>query len=132
MSLEMDWTTLRNQPNNYDGNKFEEYFMTVIKRDRKASSEDLVKAIGEFVVLLRTQKEDEAIVDLNRAAALIGASEPDSDDFSKGISIVLDAFNGDHELIAYTLAKLTNDWTIADQLAMASTRVLNLAKRMRN
>ena len=105
--------------------------MSIIKRDRKASSEDLVKAISEFVVLLRKQKEDEAILDLNRAAALIGGSDVSSDDFSRGIAIVIDAFEGDHELGAYTTAKLTDNWTDADQLAIASTRVLSLAKRIK-
>jgi hypothetical protein len=106
--------------------------MTVIKRDRKTTVEEFIKAIEQFVVLLRTQDEDDAIRALNGAAAQLGTCSPTSKDFRDAISLIIDAFEGDHELSAYTLTRKNIDtWTDADDLSLASSKVLSMAMRLR-
>ena len=106
--------------------------MTVIKRNRENSSKDLVQAVEQFTVLLKDQDEDEAIADLASAANAIGRSEPGSDEHRSAVNTIVEAFEGDHELSAYILAKPNADeWTTTEQLSSAATRVLNLARRLR-
>ncbi len=106
--------------------------MTVIKRDRKQTTNELVKAIEAFVKLLRNQGEEAAVRDLNKAAALLGTSEPGTKENREAIQIVIDAFDGEHELNSYThTRKNTDEWTEADELSLASSRVLSLTRRMR-
>ncbi len=105
---------------------------TVIKRSQKSSSDDLVKAIGEFCALLEGQNEDDAIADLKGAGEVLLTSQPQEPSHREAIRVIIDAFEGDHELAAYTLHKSKDpgSWTVADQLCAASSRVLSLAKRM--
>jgi hypothetical protein len=106
--------------------------MTVIKRDRKNSSSDLIVALDKLIPLLRDQKEDEAIADLAQARTLLQSSEPGSESHNKAVGIVLDAFEGDHELSAYTHQRAgATDWTEFEELSLASNRVLSLARRIR-
>lgn len=106
--------------------------MTVIKRDRKNSSADLIVAIEKLIPLLQDQKEDDAISDLAKAQNLLRNAEPGSPDHNQAVSIIIDAFEGDHELAAYTHQRAgATDWTEFEELSLASSRVLSLARRMR-
>ena len=107
--------------------------MSVIKRSRQASSGDLVKAIEELVVLLKDQKEDEAIEALNICVGVLRESEAGSDEHKSAIAGVIDAFEGEHELMAYTIQREGSEgkWTLVEQLADASSRVISLANRMK-
>ena len=56
-------------------------------------------------------------------------------DLSKGnqkaaIEAIIDAFEGDHELIAYTHQRDSREWTEVEELSQASSRVITLARRM--
>ena len=44
---------------------------------------------------------------------------------------VVEAFDGDLELIAYTFTREGHEWSEAEQLSLASSRVLSLARRLR-
>lgn len=101
--------------------------MTVIKRDRKASAKSLIPAIDKLCILLATQGEDEAIEDLNKAKALIEQNE-----VKQAIDIIIDAFEDEHELMAYTLQREGQQWTEVEELSQASSRVLSLARRIRS
>ena len=107
--------------------------MTVIKRGKKDSHKDLINALGEFIDLLESQKEDEAIADLRIAKNEIMAATVGSDGYKKSIAKIIEAFEGEHELMAYTISRKggEGEWTVADQLCTASSRVLNLATRMK-
>ena len=106
--------------------------MTIIKRDRKNSSADLVVAIEKLIPLLRDQHEDEAIADLEKARQLLTGHAPGSDTHQEAVRLVIDAFEGDHELSAYTHQRAgATDWTEVEELSLASNRVLSLARRMR-
>jgi hypothetical protein len=106
--------------------------MTIIKRDRKNSSADLVVAIEKLIPLLRDQNEDDAITDLQRASQLLNDHSPGSSSHQEAIRMVIDAFEGDHELSAYTHQRAgATDWTEVEELSLASNRVLSLARRMR-
>lgn len=104
--------------------------MTVIKRDAKSSSEDLLVAIEKLIPLLKDQGDDDAAEDLADVSVALTKTTSGTSAHKELIARVIDAFEGDHELIAYTLHKSTNDWSEADQLAQASSRVLNLARRI--
>jgi hypothetical protein len=105
----------------------------IIKRDRKESAADLVTAIDELNPLLEDQGEDEAVVHLKKAAAALKRSTIGTDDYRRAIDDVIDAFEGDLELSAYTHArKDSKEWTAAEELTIASCRVLNLARRMKS
>ena len=103
--------------------------MSVIKRDRNSSKTDLTQSIYKLCYLLEGQKEFEAVEDLKKAATLLSSNEPGSEDFVKGVEIVIDAFEGDHELMAYTFQRDTDKWTEVEELANQSSRVLTLARR---
>jgi hypothetical protein len=107
--------------------------MAIIKRGKKDNQKDLINALAEFAELLESQNEDEAIADLLKAKEIIMTSTPESDSFKKAISSIIDAFEGDHELMAYTHARKGGggEWTIADQLCTTSSRVFNLAQRFK-
>jgi hypothetical protein len=106
--------------------------MTVIKRDRNASGKDLIEAIEKFSDLLETQSEDDAIADLRSAGQKLKSSQPGSTGHKDAVKTIIDAFEGDHELSAYILEKVDpSSWTESDELSVAATRVLNLARRLR-
>ena len=105
--------------------------MTVIKRDRKDSAADLVVAIEKLVPMLDDQDEEDAAKDLREIAANLKRCAPGSADHKKNIERIIDAFEGDHELISYTYQRPNaTDWSAAEELSIASSRVLNLARRM--
>ena len=103
--------------------------MSVIKRDRNSSKSDLTQSIYKLCYLLEGQKEFEAVEDLKKAAGLLSSNELGSDNFNQAIEIVIDAFEGEHELMAYTFQRETKQWTEVEELANQSSRVLTLARR---
>ena len=106
--------------------------MTIIKRDRKDSALDLVAAIDKLNPLLAEQGEHDAVIDLKKISGDLKRSQVGTDGFKSAIESLIDAFEGDHELIAYThQRKDSSEWTPAEELAIASCRVLNLARRMK-
>lgn len=106
--------------------------MTVIKRNRQDSCEDLVAAIAELIPLLKDQKETEAAADLGEAAETLKSAKGGSPEQKAAVGKVVDAFEGDHELISYTYTRegSAGQWTEVEQLAHASARVISLARRM--
>ena len=106
--------------------------MTIIKRDRKDSASDLVAAIDKLNPLLAEQGEHDAVVDLKRISQSLKRAQVGTDGYKALVDEVIDAFEGDHELAAYThQRKDSSEWTAAEELAVASCRVLNLARRMK-
>jgi chaperonin GroEL (HSP60 family) len=106
--------------------------MAVIKRGKKETVAELVKSIDQLVRLLRNQNEDDAIRDLNRAAATLATSDLQSDQFAEALALVVDCFEGEHDLAVYTAPKRNQEeWTEADELGLASSKVLSLARRIR-
>ena len=107
--------------------------MAVIRRDRKSSSLELVGALQRLAPLLKGQGEDEAAAFLLASASTLEAQEHDSAAFATTVGKILAAFEGEEfELIAYTLkASDHRDWSEADELAIASNRVLTLARRLK-
>ena len=104
--------------------------MTVIKRDKKTSSQDLVRAVSRFVGLLKDQKEPEAAEALVKASRFLDKHNPGSEEHFKAIDDILEAFE-EHELSAYMHNRGKYDeWTEADELLEASSRVMSLAKRL--
>ena len=105
--------------------------MTVIKRDRNSSAKDLVDAAQKFAHLLAEQGEEEASHFLKSSAAKLIATEGG---ISRSVvGEVIDAFEGDFELSSFIINKPNPDeWTVADELSQAATRVLNLARRLRS
>ena len=101
--------------------------MSVIKRDRNSSKTDLTQSIYKLCYLLEGQKEFEAVEDLKKAANLMSSNEVGSEDFTKAVAIVIDAFEGEHELMAYTFQRETDKWTEVEELANQSSHVLTLA-----
>jgi hypothetical protein len=107
--------------------------MTVIKRDRKDSAADLVTAIEKLNPLLEAQGEKDAVADLKMAGDSLRKSTVGTKQFQEAIDSVIDAFEGDHELMAYTLQRQNaGEWSEAEELVIASCRVLNLARRMKS
>jgi hypothetical protein len=109
--------------------------MAVIKRSKKDSIPDLVAALGDFMFQLEEQKEDAAVSDLRIAAGDLQRYVLGSAEFNAALDLVINCYDGEHELSAYTLRRKNADdgtWTAADALFLSSTRVLNLAQRFRH
>jgi hypothetical protein len=106
--------------------------MTVIKRNRQDSCADLVGAIESLVPLLKDQKEGEAADALLGAVEELRDAKAGSAQQKSAIEKVIDAFEGDHELISYTYQRESSggQWTEVEELCQASARVLSLARRM--
>ena len=106
--------------------------MTVIKRTRKDSTSDLIEAIEALLPLLRDQKENAAADELAAAAKALKAAKTPSTAHAKAVKAIIDAFEGDHELISYTYQRDSGagQWTEVEELSQASARVLSLARRM--
>ena len=104
--------------------------MTVIKRNQANTQSDLIEAIERLCVLLLGQKEDDAVADLRAAADALRGSQNGSKEQRAAIREIIDAFEGDHELIAYTHQRESDQWTEVEELSQASSRVLSLARRM--
>lgn len=106
--------------------------MTVIKRSRQDSVADLIAAIDALVPLLKDQQEDEASVSLTTAAKALRSAKANSAEQKKAVASIIDAFEGDHELIAYTFQRESGagQWTEVEELSQVSARVISLARRM--
>ncbi len=104
----------------------------VLKKTKQNSAGDLVSALNKFIALLEQQNEHDAIRDLQSAVGSLETSLPDSDAFQSALQLVLEAYEGDHELKAYTLRRQKQDdnWTEAEELYLASIEVLNIVKRL--
>ena len=106
--------------------------VSVIKKDKKASASELVKAINRFVPLLRNQQEEEAADLLDETAQKLAKQEIGSAGFSQSIITVINSFEGDFELKEYTLRESNcRDWTDADELSVVSNRIYALARRLK-
>ena len=105
--------------------------MTVIKRTAANSVKDLLNAIDTLCPLLLDQKEGEAVDQLQEASRALSGSEQGTAEFKEAVGKIVDAFEGDHELIAYTFQRENpkGEWTLVEELNEASSRVLSLAKR---
>ncbi len=105
--------------------------MTVIKRSRANTSQDLVAAIERLCPLLENQKEFDAVSDLKAAATILAKAKEGSKEQKGAVDSIIDAFEGDHELMAYTHQRETDQWTEVEELSQQSSRVINLARRLR-
>lgn len=104
--------------------------MTVIKRNRADTTVALIQAIHKLCTLLANQDDEDAINDLRTAAEMLGQKTPDSQQRKAAIEMIIQAFEGDHELIAYTHQRNTEQWTEVEELSQISSRVISLARRM--
>ena len=107
--------------------------MTVVrKKSRSSSSEDLKAAMIRLTELLDGQKEQEAADDLRTFLRVLEENQPQSAEFQGALAKVVDAFEGDHELNAYTYKREKKDdsWSAADDLFLASTSVITLVRRL--
>lgn len=104
---------------------------TIVKKDRSESKQDLIQSLESFCELLKDQNEEDAIEDLNQCLKVVREQAEDNSQFKSAINRIIECYDGEHELIAYTLhkSKDSESWTLADQLANASSRVLSLARR---
>jgi len=102
----------------------------VRKRSKVDSAAELVAAIGEFTQLLRDEGEGDAAVELEKAGNYVKATSPESPEFKQAIAAVKECFEGEHELMAYTMRKAKDgEWTSADLLFLASTKVTGILRR---
>jgi len=107
--------------------------MSVIKKDLRTSANELIVALEKFVPLLRKQgNEDEAANLLHTLAQKMINQEVGSDAFAESIRAVIDSFEGDCDLKAYTLKESDRkSWSEADELAVISSRIYALARRFK-
>lgn len=107
--------------------------MSVIRKDPRTSASELIVAIEKFIPLLRKQgNEDEAADLLRELAQKMTNQEVDSDAFSESIRAVIDSFEGDCDLKAYTLKESDRkSWSEADEMAVISSRIYALARRFK-
>ena len=108
--------------------------MTVVrKKSKKSSTADLRSAMTKLIYLLQGQKEDEAVADLRIALSDIEKYQVESAEFQAALKLINEAFEGEHELNAYTYKRDKEDqWTEVEELYLASTSVLNLVRRLLN
>jgi len=104
--------------------------MTIIKRNRVTTNSDLISAIEKLCPLLERQKEFDAVTDLRKAADQLRSATENTSVWKEAIDSIIDAFEGDHELMAYTLQRDTDQWTEVEELSQVSSRVLSLARRL--
>jgi hypothetical protein len=104
--------------------------MTIIKRNRVTTNSDLISAIEKLCPLLERQKEFDAVTDLRKAADQLRSAAENTPVWKEAIDSIVDAFEGDHELMAYTLQRDTDQWTEVEELSQVSSRVLSLARRL--
>ena len=105
--------------------------MTVIKRKKTASNAQLITAMHRLCYLLEAQDEDEAIQDLKKAMDVLEKSLPGSQEHGAALKDILDAFEGEHELSAYTMRRESMEgWSDSEELYLSSLEVLNYVKRL--
>tara|TARA_B100001094_G_scaffold28219_1_gene23633 strand:+ start:89 stop:406 length:318 start_codon:yes stop_codon:yes gene_type:complete len=105
--------------------------MTILKRNRETTKSELVKAIDSLCELLGDQNEEEAVEALQEASAALNKTSKDDAAYKDAIQEIIDAFEGEHELIAYTHQREGEQWTEVEELSHQSSRVLSLARRLR-
>ena len=107
--------------------------MSVIRKDPRTSANELIVAMERFVPLLRKQgNEDEAADLLHGLAQKMPAQDVGSDEFAESIRSIIDSFEGDCDLKAYTLKESDRkSWSEADELAVISSRIYALARRFK-
>jgi hypothetical protein len=102
----------------------------VRKRSKSDSVKELETAIVEFSSLLKDEGEEEASQDLENAVKMLAKATVDSKEFKEALTAIKDCFEGDHELIAYTMRKAKDgEWSSADLLFLASTKVTGILRR---
>ena len=106
--------------------------VTIKKKDKKSSIVQLVTVLSRFIYLLEGQKETEAVQDLRIASEDIQKFVPGSIEFKAALSLIIEAFDGKHELNIYTTCKenTSGKWTEAEELYLVSVDVYNLTKRI--
>lgn len=102
--------------------------MSVIKRARSTTLTDLIETLDRFLPLLEGQDEDEAVAELKACKELLESSGPEQQQTALGR--IVEAFDGDLELIAYTFQRDGDQWTEVEELSHVSSRVLSLARRL--
>lgn len=104
--------------------------VVVRKKSKEDSREELIKAIKDFMELLETEGETEAAEELESIQNVLRQENPESAGFRKAIKDLKECFEGDHELISYTMRKSKDgEWSNADLLYLASTKVLGIMRR---
>ena len=106
--------------------------MEIRKRKKGDTKRALITAVQKLNALLTDQKEEEAVECLTDAVQKLEKSEPGTEGFTKAIDLIVEAFEGEHELMAYTFHRDVDEWTVAEELAQASSRVISLAKTFRS
>jgi hypothetical protein len=104
--------------------------MTIIKRNRVTTNSDLISAIDKLCPLLERQKELDAVADLRKAADQLRSAPENSATWKEAVESIIDAFEGEHELMAYTMQRDSDQWTEVEELSQVSSRVLSLARRL--
>ncbi len=106
--------------------------MSVIVRGKKDSLKELSNSMETFIPLIQSQGENEAAVDLLKILEdLKKIPSIDSPQLRPALKSLIDAFEGEHELMAYThQRKNAGEWSEADELSLVSLRVLNLTRQM--
>jgi hypothetical protein len=104
----------------------------VIKKNKQSSVQDLRKALLKLMELLEGQDELEAVEDLKRAMLDLQEGGEQSPQFKQALALINEAFEGDHNLSAYTLPRKNREgqWGEVEELYLASTGVLNLVRRL--
>lgn len=107
--------------------------MVVIKkRTNKNSLEQLLDALSKFIQLLESQGEEDAANNLKTAEKSLRSASTEPATKKAALQLILAAYEGDDELIAYTYLrqKAEAEWGDAEKLYLASTDVLSLVKRL--
>lgn len=110
--------------------------MTVVRKKKKQSSvEDLKATLAKLIYLLEGQDEDAAVKDLKIAENDLNQYDADSAEFQAALGLIMEAFEGEHELVAYTFRRDNkkdepHQWSEVEELYLASTSVINIVKRL--
>ncbi len=109
--------------------------MVVIKRDSQSSLNELVQTLASFIPLLREEGETSSADYLEGIRQNLKKIKSAEQDESKKdlLKKIIEAFEGEeHDLNVYTLQRKasTDGWTRADEMALVSSKVLNLARRL--
>ena len=103
------------------------------KRTAKSSVQDLIAGINRLAYLLDGQKEEQAAEDLRIAASDLQKYVLGSMEFTAAIALIKEAFEGEHELLSYTLRRQDSgddSWGDPEDLYLASTKVWSLVKQL--
>lgn len=105
---------------------------SVLKKSKHDSVSDLIAALNKFIELLEGQDEFDAVQDLKLISSSLKTNLSDEQKFQQALKDLIETYDGDHELRAYTLRRkrADDDWTEAEQLYLASIEVLNLCNRL--